>query len=467
MPSPFTRYSVAGLGIAALALALAAPSLVRADSSPEEAPSLSDAVGDALGKITPLLNTKDWEGAEKLVDDLIPTVAKESFDLSFLYDTKARVLIQKGALDEAIYPMEQALQIADRHHFKNVRQTMEDVYLLSNLYYQEAGDSKRPKAQQLSDFAKAVTYIERWFTMNTRPNEEVSIYYSTLLYSEAVALNGEHPDPQLINKTQEEIRKALLIAVHPKETLYVLLLATYQHQGKLADAAEILEHVLQEHPNNKAYWPDLVGFYVNLAQASGKEDENFHKYYIRAINTVERAQALGFMKTPKDSFLLFTFYYDVGQFGTAADLLYAGLLSGSIESTVTNWQLLATSYQQINQDFKAIEVLKQAAEHFPADGQFYFQIAQVYTGMDKNEEAYMYEKKAVDTGGLEKAWIVYNTLAYSSYELGKYDEALTAIDQAITLKGGPADHQAASAFALRSTEAIKERNDRNTRQTAQ
>lgn len=471
MRANLKRLSALGLGLSALALVLAVPCRLRADDDEakpqgDEAPSLSDDVGDALGKIRPLLDAKDWAGAVKLIDDILPSAKPDSYDLTILYGTKARILLQEGDYADSLEPLEQSLEISDRHHYNTLRQTMEDLYLLSQLYFQDAGNAKLPKDQQLGDYQKAIAYIERWFTLNTKPSEEMSLYYATLLYQEAVATNGEHPDPDLVQKTQDEVIKALHINPRPRENLYVLLLATLQQQGKIAEAADVTELLLQKHPTDKAYWPDLVGFYVNLAQASGKNDETFRKYYIRAINALERAQALGFMQTPRDNFLLFTFYYDTGQFGTAADLLYSGLMSGSIASEVANWQLLATSYQQINQDFKAIEVLKEAAKRYPENGQFDFQIAQIYTGMDKNEEAYDYETQAVNAGGLDKPWVVYNTLAYSAYELSKFDEAKVAIDKAIELKGGEPDHQATS---LRNAieEAIRERDDKNAKQAAQ
>jgi tetratricopeptide (TPR) repeat protein len=139
-------------------------------------------------------------------------------------------------------------------------------------------------------------------------------------------------------------------------------------------------------------------------------------------------------------------------------------MDGSIEPTLQNWQLLAASYQQINQDFKAIEVLKEAAKRFPAVGQFDFQIAQIYIGLDKNEEAYDFLNQAVVTGGLEKPWVVYTNLAYSAYELGKFDEAKTAVEKAIELKGSPDRQSTGLKNAI--DEAIKERDDRKARQAA-
>jgi tetratricopeptide (TPR) repeat protein len=161
------------------------------------------------------------------------------------------------------------------------------------------------------------------------------------------------------------------------------------------------------------------------------------------------------MKTPRDNFTLFTLYYNIGQYGIASDLLYNGLETGSIEPVLNNWLLLAASYQQINKDFTAIEVLKKAAARFPKNGELEFKIAQAYQQLDNNQEAFNHAQIATEKGGLTKAQQTYMFLAYTAYEVGKFDEARTAIDKAIHLMSKP-DHQ---ALGLQSAieEAIKER----------
>src|ERR1019366_3549793 len=99
------------------------------------------------------------------------------------------------------------------------------------------------------------------------------------------------------------------------------------------------------------YWQQLEGLYLNLAGTAEKDEAKMKKYYTQAINVVERAQAHGFMTTPKDNYNLVTIYYTVGQFGKATDLLYKGLKNGTIDSDIKNWELLASSYQQINEEF--------------------------------------------------------------------------------------------------------------------
>jgi Tfp pilus assembly protein PilF len=139
----------------------------------------------------------------------------------------------------------------------------------------------------------------------------------------------------------------------------------------------------------------------------------------------------------------------------AADLLHKGLQNGDIENELPNWLLLAASYQQINQDFTAVEVLKEAADKFPKNGELDFRIAQIYQGLDDNANAYKFGMTAIDKGNLVKPSQTYLFLAYVSYELSKWDEAKAAIDKSIEL-AGKSDHQA-NGLKAAIEEAIKER----------
>ena len=114
------------------------------------------------------------------------------------------------------------------------------------------------------------------------------------------------------------------------------------------------------------------------------------------------------MKSQKDNFNLFTLYYNSNQYGTAADLLHAGLKAGTIDGTLANWQLLASSYEQINRDFDSIQSLKEATEKFPKDGELDFKIAEVYYGMNNLDQAFSFGKMAMEKGGLAKPTQTYN-----------------------------------------------------------
>jgi tetratricopeptide (TPR) repeat protein len=467
VPSPFTRFL--GTGLAALGLglilsssrALAMPSPSgssgSSDQPQEEAPSLSDNVGDGLAKLKPLLDTKDWDGAVKLVDAMLLTAGPESYDRAFLLETKAKILTQKGDYMAAIEPLEGALNVADRHHFLTNKQDMDMLFFLSQLYYQQAEGEKKDRQEQVTAYEKAIDLVDRWLKIAPKPTEDIIEYYSRLLYAEAVAKDPAHPDPTLIRRAREQVEKTLLMTSHPKDSTYAFLLATLQQEQNYKRAAEIFELLLSKNPANKTYWQDLVNFYIVLSQGE-KDPAKVRQYNVRAINTIERAQALGFLKTPRDNYLLFTFYYECGQYGTAADLLYAGLKDGSIDSDLDKWELLANSYQQINQDFKAIEVLQEAAKRFPKNGDLDLKTGGIYAQLDDGQKAFEFYKSAADKGGVPKGQIgyLYLALSYQAYELGKFEDAKEAIDKAIALKGGNPDHQQ-SGLKKAIEDAIKER----------
>ncbi len=466
MPLPFPRVFFRGAALAGLALLLLRPGALLADdnSTPPDQ-TLSDSVGDALAKIRPMLDAKDWAGAMRVIDDLIKTATPDSYDMNILLETRARILIQRQDYPGAIEPMEGALAIADRHRFNTTKQTMDILNLLAQLYNQTADDTKKTKAEQVAAYEKAREYMRRWFSLNTKPNEDISFYYCQLLYQEAVAKNGEHPDPELIKEARDEVEKVLTMSVHPKDTTYAFLLATLNQEQDYKRGSEILELMLAKNPSNKSYWGDLVMFYMMMGQST-KDEREIRRYNVRAINTIERAQALGFMRTPKDNFNLFTLYYNSNQFGTAADLLHEGLKAGTIDRTLANWQLLASSYEQTNQDFKSVEALKEAAEQFPKNGELDFKIAQVYYGLNNLNEAFAYSQIAMDKGGLAKPMQTFEFISYLAYELQKYDAAKMAIDKAIAFKNGNPDHQ---MLGLKNAidDAIKEAKDKEDKKAAE
>jgi tetratricopeptide (TPR) repeat protein len=449
------------LSLAVAATLLLGSARLRADddstTNGKEAPTLSDAAGDGLAKLEPLLTAKNWEGAISLVQGLIQAAPADSYDLTILNRTMAQILTQKGDYPAAVGPLEAALAISDRHHYFTVREETDILYFLSQLYYQQADSYKTDREAEVASYAKAIGYIERWFTIAPKPTVDNSLYYAQLLYADAVAKDPQHPDAELIKRSREQVEKTLLMSVHPKDSLYVFLLATLQQESNYARAAEILELLLSHNPSSRNYWQDLDMFYMALAQdPKDKDEKKIRMYNIRAINTIERAQALGFMKTTRDNYTLFTLYYNIGQYGMAADLLYAGLKAGTIDSDLQNWLLLAASYQQINQDFTAIEVLKDAAKRYPTNGDLDLKIANIYAGLEKPQEAFDFYQSAEQKGvkGKSQKQYLLLALAYQAYELQKFDEAKDAVDKALLLN--PGDHQL-KVLKNAIDEAIKDR----------
>lgn len=419
-------------------------------------PGLNEKVSEALQqKVKPLLDAKNWDGAMAVIDSVLVDLDPNGYDTAFLSDIKAKIFLQKNDYASAIAPMETTLRLADANkNFFDKKTILDVVYFLAQIYYQEGTSSKDPTVQK-NYFNKSSAYIKRWLQTTPKKNQEASLFYASILYNQAV-VNPDKVDLDLIKRVQTEVKEGLLTSLKPKEGFYVLLSASLQQIGDLAGSAEVLEQMVKVKPDNRTYWLQLLAAYLNLGGGTEKDEQKSRESFARAINTMERAQALGLMQTPKDNYNLVTMYYNAGQFGRATDLLYSGLKSGAIESDLKNWQLLAYSYQQIGRDAQAIAVLKEAGTAFPT-GQIEFQIGQIYSQMDnRTAEAYAYYSKAVEKGGLEKPHSAYMFLAYTAFELEKFDEALAAINQTI---GSPDGQKDAQAPRLKQAieDAVKER----------
>ncbi len=393
---------------------------------------LNEKVSEELQKVKPYTDAKNWNGALVLIDSLKPLATPNSYDMAVICDIEYKLYLQKGDYNRAIAPLEFVLRLTDTYGYFDQNQVQEMILYLSQIYYQEASSSKSPALQQ-QYFSKAAAYIQRWLKdtdkspMDQSRQESIMIYAS-ILYNQAVA-NPEKINLQLIKQSEEVIHEGLLAIVHPKDTLYVLQLAAIQQEGDYVRAVELLEFLVKNYPSKKDYWQQLSGIYLNLAL--DKDEQKAREYNIRAILTIERAQARGIMKTPKENFNLVGIYFNAGQFGKATELLHSGLRDGSIESVQKNWELLAYSYQQVNQSFRAIEVLKEAAQQFPRSGQLDYQIAQIYYSLDKSTEAYQHLQSAVAKGNLDKPGAVYSFLAYVCFELRKFEEALVSVNRSL------------------------------------
>lgn len=419
-------YSLKRLGFV-LALALAA--LAPAVQAQEGTHYTSQRAADEFGKLPPLIEAKNWDGAIRLIEGILSWAKPGSYDQAYSYDILSRLYLQQSEYAKAIPAYQQALQLGDAYKYFDERSQLERIYYLAQLYYQEAGTTK-VKAVQEQDLAKATDYLGMWFKRTKKPTEEARTLYATLLFQRAI-LDPNHINKDLLAQARVQAQEGLLDAIHPKENLYIILLATYQQEEDNVKAAELLELLVKRFPSKKTYWQQLWGTYTNLA-ATTKDPDKVEEYNIRSILTIERAQALGFLNSPKENFNLFGIYYNMGQFGEATRLLYKGLKDGKIESDVEKWQLLANSYQQINKEFMAIQVLKEAAQRFPKAGQLEFQLAQILYSLDKVHDAYDHLNLALAKDNLQKPGSVYYFKAYVCYELLKYEEALVAINKAAT-----------------------------------
>jgi tetratricopeptide (TPR) repeat protein len=440
-----------------LPAALAAVVVATAASSIAQEPpprQFSEATSQAFGKLKPLQDAKNWDGMIAILD-AIPNVGPESYDRAQIQDMKAKLYLAKEQYSRAIGPWEEAVRLGDKYKYFEARAMLDMVYYLAQLYSQEATGAKDP-ALQKQYFEKATNNFKRWLTNTKKPTPEAMVTYASILYYRAVA-DPKKPDLELLKEAQKEVERGLSMTVVPKDSFYALLLSILQQTNDYAGSAEIIELLLKQNPQKKDFWPVLMATYLNLANENEKKDpETYASYLTRTIVTVERAQALGFLNTPKDCMNLVSFYLMAGQGNVATDYLYNGLKGGKIESDPKTWMNLGLIYQQNNKDLQAISVLNEAAKLYPNNGQFNYLIGEIYRAGEKTRDALAQYREAIRKGGLEKPYIVYQLLSYAAFELGDLDESLKAVEKAFTFPEGAKDAQL-PRLKQAILDAIKER----------
>ena len=428
--------------LALLAALAAAPAVRAADDADQK--TFSDKVREGLVKFGPLQTDGKWAEALAVITGLMKDAKPDSYDEYFLYYLQGQIYLRLDQAEKAGPPLEKALAISDEHHFMDPKDERVVLKLLAQLYNSQASGKGVPIVQQQLALGKANTFLKRLIDEERESktlNVDDLLFYTYLLYNRA-EVNPEKPDLALLKQAQKLSEEGLRLSITPKPEFYRLLLSTNLAQGDYLDGAKILELELKTKPDNKDNWTQLAAIYFNLANSyEGKDKDKALEYNVRAIITVERAQEHGFLKTPKDNFNLVGTYYNIGQVGRAAQLLQKGLESGAIESTEQYWTFLSQWYQQVNQDDRALAALKEAASHFPNSGQFDFQAAQAYYAIDKLDDALKESRIAAEKGMGENTWRAWSFIAYTAFNMEKYDVALEAATKALSFPESKKDAQ--------------------------
>jgi hypothetical protein len=439
-------------------LAAAQPFALFGQPAPE-APKkeISEKVSSELGALQAFIGAKDYAGALALVERLIPLTAYDSFDLFVLSQVQAQILLTQGKLVPAIPALERANSLGERYpQFADASSALEQLYVLAQLYYQRGEESKVP-AVRLADLERALTMINRWFERSPAATGETRLFAASLLYNLATS-DPQKSDKVRLKQAIEQANEGLLLAVKPSNQLYLILLASYQQLGDYDHAAELLE-VMASRPDSSANtWSQLQSIYLTAA-AESKDPAYALRQNIRAILTIERAQKLGFLNTPKDHYTKVAVLFNIQQFGRAAALLEKGLADGTLENQKRNWELLASAYQQTNQEDKAASTLERALKAFPSDAALEFSLAQFYYNSGRVADAYARGQSARAQPTIEKPGQVSLYLAYLAFELQRYEEAAKWIADARPrpeVTAAALDPLArAVADAIREREALK------------
>ena len=399
------------------ALTLGLPTAASAQTVP---PEISAPVSAELGKLRELTEAKSYAPALAIIDRLLASVPDDSYDRALLVQIKAQIFLTEGNYAAAIAPLEDALRFADRPGFLAESAHRDSLFILAQLYQQQASESKAPDRQRTA-LAKAADYLKRWQAISSAPTADGQLFAASLYYQQAT-LNADRIDAAALAEARRAAEAGLLLQIKPSDSFYVLLLAAAQQRADFAQAADLLELLVARKPASSAYWQQLTSCYLSLAAAS-KNERDTDRFHLRALLALERAQAAGLLRSPAENQHVVSLYLNLRQFDPAIVLLKKGLADGTLDNTRRNWELLANASQQARREPQAIASLELAVSRLPADGQLEFTLAQLLYAAGRIADARAALERAVKKGLLEKPGQTRLFLACTAFELKAYDDA--------------------------------------------
>ena len=423
-----------------------------------EPPELSSPTATGLESLRPQLDAKDYAGALATLDRLLATTTVDSFDEVVLNQLKAQVLLASNRYTEATAALERVLAIDSARPtgaapYLNPTQRRDVLYYLAQLTVQEAGGIKGDPAAQRTAFTRALGYARSWHRSLTAPTADNDNFLASLLYTVATS-NPAAADPDLLREARSVAEGTLRRQVVPPESIRLVLVGAAQLLQDNPAAIDQLELLAEQNPKNASYWSQLAGLYLTEASALETRDAKAARgYHLRAIVTLERAQALGLLHTPAEHLSLIGLYLNLGQPTQAARLLRAALDAGRIENTRRNWELLASALQQSGHLEAAIASLADASARLPAEPQLQFQAGQLLYSLEKVSAAYDLTVAATrNPGRLETPGSARLFAAYLAYELKRFPEARAHLDDATAFPDARPDEIDRLRTALKSTE---------------
>lgn len=423
MPTPL--HSLARPLAFVVALLVAPASALLAQDPPKK--EISDEVSAAFGKLRELTDAKNFTAAVAQLDALLSSAPADSYDRALVAQIQSQILLADGKFSAAVAPLEIALDLGERHAFFAPAALQDQRYLLAQLHCQLAAEHKDPADQRLA-YDRARDVLRRWFAAAPRPTADACLLSASILYNRATLAAGK-PDADLLREARAEAERGLGLQPKPNLQLYILLLASLQQLGEISASADILELLVKQRPDSATYWQQLAATYLNLA-ADAKDEPESRRQYLRAILAFERAQTRGLLSSPKDRFNLVAIYFNIQQFDRAAALLETQLASDSPENARRGWELLASAYQQLRQDDRAVDAYQRALRAFPQDGQLEFALAQFHYSQNRAEAAYRHLENAAAKGGLAKPGQSALFSAYVACELQRYESAARWLESA-------------------------------------
>jgi len=359
----------------------------------KQAQAVSKEVYERIQKAQEMVDAKDYQGALRTLNSLYNPDKLTEYE-------QANVLNYIGFVYYNIDDVTNAIR------------TYERMLALPTLEPQMAKQTTYTMAQLLTmeeNYAKALTTINKWFTLETNPAPEPYILQAQLFYN----LNRFK---DMIPSIDNAMRVANERGKPVKEDWWNLLNFAYFQQEDYRKVRDIQKTLLLNWPKAR-YWKSLAGAYTELG-----EDE-------KLIYAYDAAHTQGMLVKDTEFVTMAQLYLQAEDPDKAATLLQEKMDAGIVPKNEKHYRLLSQAWMLSMEDEKAIPAL-QAAAKLANDGELDHRLANAFLNIGKYGDCVTSANTAIRKGGLKNPDNVQISLGMCLYNLRRYPDAKAAFRKA-------------------------------------
>jgi len=382
-------------GMLALGPALAAERVDpdEDDTKTKQAQAVSKEVYEKIQAAQELVEAKDYQGALRSLNNLYNPDKLTEYEQANVLNYIGFVYYNMDDNTSAIRTYEKMLAIPTLEP-QMAKQT---TYTLVQLLTME------------EQYSKALSTLNKWFTMEPNPAPEPYILKAQILYN-------LQQYPEMIPAIESAMQIARDRGNPVKEDWYGLLNFAYFQQENYAKVRDIQKILLQNWPKAR-YWKSLAGAYTEL----GEDDKLIYAY--------DAAHTQGMLTKDTEFITMAQLYLQAEVPYKAGKLLQEKMDAGVVPKSEKNYRLLSQAWMLAQEDDKAIPALIEAAR-LSTDGELDQRLANAYLNTGNYSECVKSANTALRKGGLKNPDNIQISLGMCLYNLREYSAAKAAFDEA-------------------------------------
>ena len=364
-----------------------------AQQETRKTPAMRERVYSRLSEAQACADEGDMPCARELLDRVREMSNLNSYEIAQMWNFYAFIYFSQDNYREATRAYENVLQQADLP----LGLETTTIFTLTQLYFQE------------ERFEDSLAMLERWFVLTPTPAPDPYVLKAQIYYSLERFREGIEPVRTAIQVAMDQEREL-------RENWYRLLNVFYYELEEYPNVIDVLTTMIE-------MWPKRE-YFIQLSAMYGQEGDEG-----RQLALFETAYEAGWLLRSSEIVNLSQLLLQADIPYKAAKILEKGLEDGIVESTESNWRVLAQAWQLAQEDEEAIPALSRAAG-LADDGVLDVRLAQSHQNLAQWQNCVDAARSGMRKGDLRRPDQANMILGACLFELGEFDAARNAFGDA-------------------------------------